>query len=212
ALPILNGSGDGKRTSQGKNRKGIAAGPNASSAMPVDAFEEAAQAARDFKNAENGRVAIVFSQPANADSHWRNRLRAAASQNLPLLIVSGRTLTCGDANASASHPTQQHAAKALAFGVPVITVDGCDVRAVYRVAGESIFRARHRRGPTLIECIVPPSAGSLAVDGRQPGVVDPILNMESYLTERGILTATLKSEIQHGSSQTSNGARISQPR
>ena len=28
ALPILNGSGDGKRTSQGKNRKGIAAGPN----------------------------------------------------------------------------------------------------------------------------------------------------------------------------------------
>ena len=212
ALPILNGSGNGQQRSQPKNRKGLAAEPNPNSAMPGDAFEEAVQAARDFKTAENGRVAVVFSEPVNGESRWRNRLRDAASQNLPLLIVSGCALTCGDANTLASQRTQQHATKALAFGVPVITVDGCDVRAVYRVAGESIFRARHRRGPTLIECIVQPSSGSTTVDDRQPGFVDPILNMENYLTERGILTAALKSEIQHSFSQKSNGARITQPR
>jgi hypothetical protein len=211
-LPILNGTGNSKLRAQGKIRKAIAAGPNANSAMPGDAFEEAAEAARNFKSAENGCVAVVFSEPVNGESNWRNRLGAAAHQRLPLLIVSGCTLRYRDAKASAAPPTQKVATQALAFGIPVITVDGFDVRAVYRVAGESIFRARKRRGPTLIECIVQAPAGSIAVAGRQPGFVDPILSMESYLTEKGILTAALKTEIEHSSAQKSVAARITQPR
>ena len=38
------------------------------------------------------------------------------------------------------------------YGFPGIIVDGSDVVAVWRVAQESIHRARNGAGPTLIDC------------------------------------------------------------
>jgi len=207
APPVLNGSGNTKRRAHAQNGTGNAAKVGTHSTTAGDELEEAERAARDFKIAENGRVAVVFSEPMNGQSAWRNRLRAAARLNLPLLIVSGCALPGGDAKAAASRAIQNHASKALACGVPVITVDGNDVLAVYRVAGESIFRARQRRGPTLIECVVQAPATSTPEDCRQPGIVDPILTMETYLTEKGILTASLKSEIERGATNESKSAR-----
>ena len=44
------------------------------------------------------------------------------------------------------------AARAAAYGLPGIEVDGNDVLAVYAAAGEAVDRARAGGGPTLIEC------------------------------------------------------------
>ena len=54
---------------------------------------------------------------------------------------------------------------------PVITVDANDVVAIYRVAQESIARARDG-GPTLIACVPYAAEGMSA---------SPIANMERYL-------------------------------
>lgn len=63
--------------------------------------------------------------------------------------------------------------RALDFKVPGITVDGNDVVAVYRVAEESVRRAREGHGPTLIDCKIDPSR-------------DPLTFMEGYLKKRDL--------------------------
>lgn len=63
--------------------------------------------------------------------------------------------------------------RALDFQVPGITVDGNDVVAVYRVAEESVRRAREGHGPTLIDCKIDPAR-------------DPITFMEGYLKKRNL--------------------------
>lgn len=74
---------------------------------------------------------------------------------------------------------------ALACDVPGIIVDGKDVVAVYRVAEESVRRARQRMGPTLIDCRLEP--------GR-----DPIKFMEEYLRKRNLWSPEWKREILEG--------------
>ena len=42
--------------------------------------------------------------------------------------------------------------RAVAYGMPGVTVDGADFFAVYEAAGEAIGRARRGEGPSLVEC------------------------------------------------------------
>ena len=42
--------------------------------------------------------------------------------------------------------------RAEAYGLPGVELDGNDVVAIYRAAGEAVARARRGAGPTLIEC------------------------------------------------------------
>ena len=72
---------------------------------------------------------------------------------------------------------------------PVITVDGSDAVAVYRVASESINRARMGRGPTLIECSAwDTNPGRRRQTGRAARLDDPIDAMETYLMGKGLFS------------------------
>jgi pyruvate dehydrogenase E1 component alpha subunit len=88
---------------------------------------------------------------------------------------------------------------ALVSGVPRIAVDARDVRAVYRVASESISRARQGRGPTLIECVefsVHSGNGLRIADHSENGSEDPVRAIESYLGKKRILNSALKQKIE----------------
>src|SRR5690606_23613407 len=41
--------------------------------------------------------------------------------------------------------------RAVAYGIPGVTVDGNDVIAVYEAIGEAVARARRGEGPSLVE-------------------------------------------------------------
>jgi TPP-dependent pyruvate/acetoin dehydrogenase alpha subunit len=69
------------------------------------------------------------------------------------------------------------------YGIPV---DGNDVIALYRVAQESIQRARRGSGPTLIDCKPWPLAA------KQDGSTDPIRRLEQALERRGLAASALK--------------------
>jgi TPP-dependent pyruvate/acetoin dehydrogenase alpha subunit len=185
-------------SARGKHDAADATEQEAHSSHADEAFDAEYRAARAFMTARNGKVVVVFSEgPCIADS-WRTRFPDVARRNLPLLIVSHRGPSSGDTLHSDQHKTHRNAPEALASGVPVITVDGNDAQAVYRVSSESIFRARQRRGPTLIECIAPITTslnGQPVQDRRQPAIADPILTMEAYLAEKGIPTPALQREI-----------------
>jgi hypothetical protein len=73
-------------------------------------------------------------------------------------------------------------ALSLACGVAGIAVDGDDAVAIYRVAQESIGRARAGGGPALMECVPYVLPGTKA----KPG--DAIAGMERYMLQRRVVT------------------------
>ncbi len=145
-------------------------------------FSAALEAANALKTAKGNAVALLFCETRMKADLWRKYLQRAGRGNLPVVLVR-----------LASETRRAHVAPgALAFGVPRIAVDANDVLAVYRVASESIARARHRRGPTLIECLI---AKHTAIS---PTGSDPIHAMERVLTKKRILNAAVKQQIEIG--------------
>ncbi len=136
-------------------------------------------AARNHAQRKSRNVAVFFgADGSGCSAAWRNALQIAGDERLPMVFVS-------QASAGEAGPAQPRSKKAArkSHGYPVITVDGDDVVALYRVASEALVHARRGNGPTLIECVPWPLA--LPQNGTH-AASDAILNMEHYLAQRGI--------------------------
>jgi hypothetical protein len=66
--------------------------------------------------------------------------------------------------------------------LPVLTVDGEDAVAVYRVMQESVLRARQGGGPSVLWAVMTPSRSLAAM----PPSSQPIARLRSYLAARKI--------------------------
>ena len=70
-------------------------------------------------------------------------------------------------------------------GVPGIAVDADDAVAIYRVAQESIGRARAGGGAALMECVPFAIEGAAA---KRTAANDAVAGLERYLVQRGVAT------------------------
>lgn len=111
-----------------------------------------------------------------ASGVWRRVLGIASKFELPILFVvlpgtgNGKRKSAGDVR------TQAHSCR-----VPCIPVDASDAVALYRVAQESIGRARGDGGPVVIQCV------AYKREGRQKANEgDPILQMKSFMLGRKV--------------------------
>jgi pyruvate dehydrogenase E1 component alpha subunit len=140
-------------------------------------------AALAHKTKKNGKVAVVFC--AEETESLGEALEIATVHALPVIFVN-------QPNGNAENRARKFrvSGKKDSPWFPSITVDGNDVVAVYRVAGEAISRARLGRGPTLIECRPFRLTGQ---NGRH--IHDPIRNMEHYLRAKGLFDPKLKQAI-----------------
>jgi pyruvate dehydrogenase E1 component alpha subunit len=88
------------------------------------------------------------------------------------------------------------AARAAAYNMPGVVVDGQDVAAVYAVASEAVGRARSGGGPTLIEACTyryrdHAEYGNVDLSHRDPAEVeawrarDPLTLLQSRLVAEG---------------------------
>jgi acetoin:2,6-dichlorophenolindophenol oxidoreductase subunit alpha len=184
-------------------RSGVEMAPGMPTAsMTIEKLDSACAAAKAHKAAKNGKIVVAFCGEEQVGPHClREKLSLAGRHNLPVIFVCPDELRNGSEKKSTLSKTNGSAPEALAFGVPVITVDGSDVVAVYRVACESIARARQGRGPTLIQCVAGSSSGLNGSDhgsDELAGVSDPILTMESYLAGKGLFNPGLKRQIESG--------------
>ncbi len=108
------------------------------------------------------------------------------------------------------------AAKAQAYGMPGIRVDGNDVLAVYRASKEAVDRARKGEGPTLIETVTYRMGSHSSSDDADRyrdkkeweawGKRDPILRFQKYLQQKGLWDAEFETEVQTRSKQEINDA------
>jgi TPP-dependent pyruvate/acetoin dehydrogenase alpha subunit len=126
--------------------------------------------------AQQAGVAVVYVRAGEAPAAlWRKLLAFAAERELPVVFVVLRPARRGGALGG------RLSALALKCGVPGIAVDADDAVAIYRVAQESIGRARMGGGAALIECV------PFVLSGAR-GKVDGIAGLEQYMAQRGVCT------------------------
>ena len=123
--------------------------------------------ARSTENKGSITLAFLSENPECCDS-GRDALRFAGKHKLPIIYVYAGPLV--------------DAIQSYAYGFPRISVDGCDVVAVYRVAYECMIRARQGGGPSVIACSYGSNGGNSAK--RQ----DSLRNMEKYLSAKNLFT------------------------
>lgn len=165
-----------------KERKAKSVTPKGAAQMPWigDAGERlrlAEGAALAFKTFKKPNLVVCYVRNGEvAGGVWRRVLGIASRLELPILFVvlpdpgNGKRKSAGDVRA------QAHACR-----VPCIPVDASDAVALYRVAQESMGRARGDGGPVVIQCL------AYELEARQRvGGSDPILQMKNFMLGRRV--------------------------
>lgn len=148
-------------------------------AAPDSHFAAAAGDALRHKLEKQSHIAVVYTQ-CGEPGRMREIFSLAAKLALPLLYVL---------QGSAPSP-------AICGSIPVMRVDGSDTVAVYRVAYESITRARDGGGPTIMECAAWPVS-------NEP---DPLAKLELYLANKKLFRKDWKKRLEQRYSKAVNDA------
>lgn len=145
-----------------------------------------AAAARGLQAAGADGVLLAFAAAGSPERGWMEALEWAQTSQLPLLLA------CSDATNGAASGARKGAQPAIDFAsmsrfarrhqLPILTVDGEDAVAVYRVMQESVLRARQGGGPSVLWAVMTP-VRSLAT---MPRSRQPIARLRSYLAARKI--------------------------
>ena len=152
--------------------------------VPEDPFNLATGIALAQKLARGHHVVVAFCpQDSPALESWHEALMFAGVHKLPVLFVI--TDGVADQRSSTDHAPhlEDFSFMARDYGYPGIIVDGQDVVAVFRVAQESIHRARQGSGPTLIDC-------------RTDSTRDPLAHMEHYMRKRKMWDDGWKQQVE----------------
>ena len=137
----------------------------------------AAGAAMALRSAPGRAVALTLTASKGlTTASLAQSLRATAATELPLIVVA----LPGPAEADWGVAGKR-------AGVPVIPVDAADTVAIYRVAQESLVRARADRRSAVIECI--------------PSKADPIRGMGEQLLAKGIANQRWLDAVKFGFEQ-----------
>jgi pyruvate dehydrogenase E1 component alpha subunit len=138
---------------------------------------------------KTGRITAIFFEGAESSRVMQEARTLAIAAKLPVLLVEHLS-TRRQRDAS-----KKKRKKPAAFEYPSIPVDAQDVIAMYRVAHESITRAREGSGPTHIAALrwqLPASAGKRTAKVETQ---DTVQHLEEWLVARGLPAQEWRREI-----------------
>ena len=114
---------------------------------------QAAGAGYSFKLLKTERVAVAFfGDGAVNNGAFHEGLNMASIWRLPVLFVCENNQFATEVPFEYSSGNPNVASRGAGYGIPGVEVDGNDVIAVAKAAGEGVERARTGGGPTLLEC------------------------------------------------------------
>lgn len=158
------------------------------------------------KRLNNCRVAVSFFGEGGAnEGAFHEGLNMAALWNLPVVYICENNLYAASTPLTTAFKIENIADRAAAYGMPGVIVDGNDVEAVYRAAGEAIAKARRGEGPTLIECKTYRLCGHSRSDPRTYRTKeeealweskDPITRLAERLQQSGLASPERLIEIE----------------
>ncbi len=152
-----------------------------------------------------GVTVCFFGDGAANEGAVHEAMNMTAIWDLPVIFVCENNLYAASTSFKTALKIENVADRAAAYGMPGVIVDGNDVLAIYRVAGEVIARARRGGGPTLVECKTYRLCGHSRSDPltyRDKAeealwrAREPIGRLAAYLKERGLATEETLGRIE----------------
>jgi pyruvate dehydrogenase E1 component alpha subunit len=150
-------------------------------------------------------VACFFGEGASNQGTFHESLNLASAWSLPVIFVCENNLYAMGTRQSRIMNIQNIADRAVAYGIPGVTVDGNDVLAVFEVSQKAVDRARGGGGPTLIECKTYRHKGHSRVDPakyrpkeevEQWLARDPLRRFKEVLLENPVLSGSELQKIE----------------
>ncbi len=148
----------------------------------------AAGVAAAQKRSGNDKLVLAFAQSGLTNLTWANALTWAQTEDLPLIVA-----VADPSGPEAFRPPLSTEPNTLDWSsltrlarklhLPILSVDGEDAVAVYRVMQESVLRARSGAGPAVLWAVLP-SAETLSKD--RPSSATPLRRLERYMKTRSI--------------------------
>lgn len=180
---------DANHTGAGQAYASLVTPALAGAAVPTGLLLSAA-AARGIQAAGSPGVVVSLCHSGAFDPGWRQALEWACNAKLPLLT------TCIDATGGAPFRRSRRKQPSLTYTsmitmarrwrLPVLTVDGEDAVAMYRVMQECVHRARMGDGPAVIWAVLTPPAAL----SRMPVSAQPLARLRGYMAARKIARKT----------------------
>jgi len=148
--------------------------------LAEDPFKVGTGIALAHKLEKMQRVVVALDNQKASLEGAREALKLAGSGKLPIVYVMRNAAAAEGQYAPYLKPVSLLARDG---GFPGVIVDGQDVVAVWRVAQESVYRARNGGGPTLIDC-------------RMDATRDPLAHMEHYLRKRNLWDEAWREKVE----------------
>jgi len=159
----------------GHQMPAVAAGCSQGSTLSFDPFNLGTGLALAHRLEKKRNVVVALSaEDSSTPDRWHEAMKFAGIHKLPIIYVLQRGSAFDLEPAKRNPALDDLSFVARDCGFPAIIVDSNDAMAVWRVAQESVHRARNGAGPTLIECETQLSYAS-----------DPLAQMEHYMKKRG---------------------------
>jgi len=147
---------------------------------------------------ETDQVTICFLGDGSSNrGTFHEGVNMAACWNLPVVYVIENNMYAEKTRITDTCRLDNIADRALAYGIPGITVDGNDVIAVVEAVSEAVNRARKGDGPTIVECKTYRWHGHFEGDAQTYKASeeveewkkrDPIFSFKSRLIEMAVIT------------------------
>jgi pyruvate dehydrogenase E1 component alpha subunit len=148
--------------------------------------------ALEFQRQKKDSVVLVFcSGLMSSLDRAEDAFTFAGAHRLPVIFVVQE-----HAIQNSSGSSGRSATSVDPYGFPSIPVDGSDAVAVYRVAFESMYKARIGEGPTLMLC---------KYERNSP---DPLLHAENYLKKKNLWSDEFAIRVADSFAQELRAPRI----
>lgn len=154
----------------------------------VHRLQLAAGLAAGLHRLDSKGAVLALAQTGFPEPGWETALAWAQADRLPLILAiadpSGTDVFRDSTEADAEILTWKHVRKTSSrLQLPVLSVDGEDAVAVYRVMQESVLRARSGGGPAILWAALP----AIASRRQRSNANAPALQrLESYMSTRRI--------------------------
>jgi pyruvate dehydrogenase E1 component alpha subunit len=148
---------------------------------------EALSVALSDRMRKTRRVSVIFSEGTQSEKALIEARVIAGAARLPVLFVGERR----DEKTRRQEPAGNRKRLPALTAYPTIPVDMRDVIAMYRVAHESIERARDGSGPTHIVAV-----RRDAEAGKRRNGMDAVEHLEEWLMARGLPAQEWRKEIE----------------
>jgi pyruvate dehydrogenase E1 component alpha subunit len=163
------------------------------------------------------RVCLAFcgdGSTARADFH--EALTLASVQKLPNVFVIENNQYSYSTPLHLTSNSESFSIKAVAYGIPGVTVDGTDVLAVHDTVAEAVVRARAGDGPSIVEGVTMRMHGHAEHDPadyvlkelyEEYSKKDPVELFEGVLVDAGVLDVDAAKQVREDARQLAIAAR-----